>query len=180
MSVRFRPWAPLNSIRYAVFLFKNVKIIVGMTRKEQAISYFKEGYNCSQAIILTFKEYYPEHLDVLLKASVPFGGGLARMRETCGAVSGMVMVLGEIIGYVTPETGDKKTKLYEITQSLLKQFEEKYGSLTCRALLKLDVKHDEPKPEIRDANFYAKRPCAELIGGAAEILDNYLKNNVVK
>ena len=146
-----------------------------MTRKEQAISYFKEGYNCTQAVVLCFKDILTIDANELLKIASPFGGGLSRMRETCGAVSGMVLVLGNLIGYSTPELGEKKHELYKNTQEILKIFEEKYGSLTCRVLLNLNNKHDDPKPSVRDHSFFEKRPCPELIGGAAEILEDFLK-----
>ena len=145
-----------------------------MTRKEQAIEYFKQGYNCSQAVVLTFKDVLTIDAEELCKIVSPFGGGLSRMRETCGAVSGMVLVLGNVIGYSTPEMGEKKHELYKNTQEILKIFEKRYGSLTCRVLLNLSVQHDDPKPSPRDHDFFNKRPCPELIGGAAEILEEYL------
>lgn len=145
-----------------------------MTRKELAINYFKEGYNCSQAVVLAFKDLLTIDADELCKIASPFGGGLSRMRETCGAVSGMVLVLGNLIGYSTPEMREKKHELYKNTQEILKIFENRYGSLTCRVLLNLNVKHDDPKPSPRDHSFFDKRPCPELIGGAAEILEEYL------
>ena len=145
-----------------------------MTRKEQAINYFKEGYNCTQAVVLAFQDILTIDAKELCKIASPFGGGISRMRETCGAVSGMVLVLGNLIGYDTPEMGEKKQELYKNTQELLKIFENKYGSLTCRVLLNLTVKHDDPKPTPRDHSFFEKRPCPELIGGAAEILEHYL------
>lgn len=145
-----------------------------MTRKEQAIEYFKQGYNCSQAVVLTFKDVLTIDAEELCKIASPFGGGLSRMRETCGAVSGMVLVLGNLIGYSTPEMGEKKHELYKNTQEILKIFEKRYGSLTCRTLLNLSVQHDDPKPSPRDHAFFSKRPCPELIGGAAEILEEYL------
>ena len=142
-------------------------------RKELAISYFKEGYNCSQAVVLAFKDIIKNYEEVL-KISSPFGGGISRMRETCGAVSGMVLVLGSIYGYETPETGNKKIELYEKTQVLLREFENKYGSLTCRELRNLSIKHDDFIPSKRDENFYKTRPCIELIGGACDILEKFL------
>ena len=145
-----------------------------MTRKEQAIEYFKQGYNCSQAVVLTFKDVLTIDAEELCKIASPFGGGLSRMRETCGAVSGMVLVLGNLIGYSTAEMGEKKHELYKNTQEILKIFEKRYGSLTCRTLLNLSVQHDDPKPSPRDHSFFNKRPCPELIGGAAEILEEYL------
>ena len=147
-----------------------------MTRKEQAINYFKEGFNCTQAVVLAFKDILTIDANELCKIASPFGGGISRMRETCGAVSGMVLVLGNLIGYNTPETGEKKHELYKNTQELLKIFENRYGSLTCRVLLNLATQHDDPKPSPRDHSFFSKRPCPELIGGAAEILEQFLKD----
>ena len=144
-----------------------------MTRKELAMKYFLEGYNCSQAVVLAFADLIPNSKD-LVKIAAPFGGGMSRMRETCGAVSGMVLVVGNLYGYDTPETGDKKLELYATTQPLLKKFEEKYGSLTCRVLRGLTQVHDDPTPTKRDANFYKTTPCKELVGGAAEILDEFI------
>ena len=147
-----------------------------MTRKELAINYFKEGYNCSQAVVLAFKDLLTIDANELCKVASPFGGGISRMRETCGAVTGMVLVLGNLIGYSTPEMGEKKHELYKNTQEILKIFENRYGSLTCRKLLNLTVHHDDPKPSERDHSFFLNRPCPELIGGAAEILEHYLKS----
>lgn len=146
-----------------------------MIRKELAISYFKQGYNCSQSVVLAFKDILKVDPEILVKVSSPFGGGLSRMRETCGAVSGMVLVIGTVFGYETPETGLKKKELYEKTQEVLREFESRFGSLTCRTLLDLKQIHDIPTPENRDEHFYKTRPCTELIGGAAEILENFLK-----
>ena len=147
-----------------------------MNRRELATNYFKEGYNCSQAVVLAFQDLLTIDANELCKIASPFGGGLSRMRETCGAVSGMVLVLGNLIGYSTPEIGEKKHELYKNTQELLRIFEKTYGSLTCRVLLNLTSKHDNPEPSQRTNDFYMKRPCLELIGGAAELLDNYLKD----
>jgi len=136
---------------------------------------FKKGFNCSQAIVLAFSDILSIDANELCKISSPFGGGVSRMREMCGAVSGMVLILGNLIGYSTPELGEKRHELYKNTQQLLRIFEKKYGSLTCRVFLNLNNMHDDPKPSERDNNFYNKRPCLELIGGAAEILENFLK-----
>ena len=84
-----------------------------MTRREQAINYFKEGYNCSQAVVLAFRDILTIDANELCKIASPFGGGISRMRETSGAVSGMVLVLGSLVGYSTPEIGEKKHELYK-------------------------------------------------------------------
>ena len=146
-----------------------------MNRREIAIAYFKEGYNCTQSVILAFKDILKIDANEMCKIASPFGGGFSRMRETCGAVSGMVLVLGNLIGYCTPETGEKKHELYKNTQEILRIFESRYGSLNCGKLLNLTQKHDDSLPSKRDDSFYLNRPCLELIGGAAEILEEFLK-----
>ena len=147
-----------------------------MNHRELAINYFKEGYNCAQSVVLAFQDVLTIDAKELCKIASPFGGGLSRMRETCGAVSGMVMVIGNLFGLNTPETGEKKTELYKNTQELLRIFEARYGSLTCRVLLNLTAQHDLPKSTPRTTEFFKTRPCTELVGGAAEILENYLKS----
>ena len=151
-----------------------------MNRREKAINYFKEGYNCSQSVVMAFRDVLTIDANELCRIASPFGGGISRMRETCGAVTGMVLVLGNLIGYDTPEMGEKKHELYQETQEILKIFENKYGSLTCRKLLNLDTKHDDPKPSERDHSFFMNRPCPELIGGAVEILETFLVKNGFK
>ena len=146
-----------------------------MNRRELAINYFKEGYNCSQSVVMAFKDVLSIDPKELCKIASPFGGGISRMRETCGAVTGMILVLGNLIGYDTPETGEKKHELYKNSQEILKIFENRYGSLRCGDLLNLKEKHSDPKPSERDHSFFDKRPCPELIGGAAEILESFLK-----
>lgn len=105
-----------------------------MTRKELAITYFKQEYNCSHAFVLAFKALLT-NADELCKISAPFGGGISRLRETCGALSGMVLVIGSLFGYDTPEAGTKKQELYEKTQEIVGIFEKKYGFLTCRSFV---------------------------------------------
>ena len=146
-----------------------------MTKKELAINYFKQGYNCSQAIVLAFKDELNIDESTLLKISSPFGGGMGRLREVCGAVSGMFIVVGLLYGYDNPKQQELKTELYTKVQDLAKQFELDNGSIICRDLLDLKVKHDTPIPEKRTSAYYQSRPCPEKVGYAAQLLDNYLK-----
>ena len=148
-----------------------------MTRREAARANFLNGYNCSQSIILAFEDLLPMEKSQLLKISSPFGGGMGRLREVCGSVSGMFMIVGLLYGYDGPETGQKKPELYTRVQELAHRFEEKHGSIVCRELLGLSVRHDVPIPEARTKDYYRKRPCPEIIGDAAEILEAYIKNN---
>ena len=147
-----------------------------LTKKEEAMNYFLQGYNCTQSILMAFKEYIPEEsFEDIMKLGCSFGGGMSRLREVCGSVSGIIMVCSLIYGYTGPETGDVKAAQYARTQELAKAFEERNGSIVCRELLGLSEKKQAPTPEARTEAYYKKRPCKELIGDAAEILEEYLK-----
>ena len=143
------------------------------------MAHFREGYNCSQSLVLTFADLLPLEESVLLKLSSSFGGGMGRLREVCGAVSGMFLVCGLLYGYDGPETGPVKAEHYARIQELARRFEEKHGSIVCRELLGLSVRRESPVPEARTAEYYRKRPCPEIIGDAAEILERFISENPV-
>jgi len=148
-----------------------------LTRREAAMANFMNGYNCSQSVVLAFKDLIPIDEAVLSRMASSFGGGMGRLREVCGSVSGMFMVAGILYGYDGPETGQVKADHYARIQELARRFEEKHGTIICREMLGLSVRHDIPVPEARTAEYYKKRPCPEIIGDAAEILDEYIKEN---
>lgn len=144
------------------------------SRKEIAMEYFDSGYNCAQSVTLAFADLLEEDEKTLARLSASFGGGFGRMREICGAVSGMGFVLGSLYGYDDPKDAENKKALYERIQGVAREFEEENGTIVCRELLRLDVRHDDPTPEARTETYKKARPCKELVGSAAEILDNYL------
>ena len=146
-----------------------------MTRREMAVANFMKGYNCSQSVVLAFADMLPVNESDLLKMASSFGGGMGRLREVCGSVSGMFIVIGLLYGYDGPETGPVKAEHYKRVQELAHRFEEKHGSIVCRELLGLNVKREAPTPEARTKEYYKKRPCPEIIGDAAEILEEYIK-----
>ena len=150
-----------------------------MTRREMAMANFMKGYNCSQSVVLAFADMLPVKESDLLKMASSFGGGMGRLREVCGSVSGMFIVIGLLYGYDGPETGPVKAEHYKRVQELAHRFEEKHGSIVCRELLGLNVKREAPTPEARTKEYYKKRPCPEIIGDAAEILEEYIKENPV-
>ncbi|SFB00285.1 C_GCAxxG_C_C family probable redox protein [Acetitomaculum ruminis DSM 5522] len=148
-----------------------------MTRKEAAMNNFLKGYNCSQSIILAFEDMLPVDKEILSKMASSFGGGMGRLREVCGSVSGMFMIAGLLYGYAGPETGQIKAQHYKRIQELANRFEEKHGTIICREMLGLSIHHDDPVPDGRSAEYYKKRPCREIIGDAAKILEEYIKEN---
>lgn len=144
--------------------------------RKHAMELFKQGYNCSQSVFGAFCEECGMDFETALKLSSSFGGGMGRLREVCGAVSGMFMVAGMKYGYTDPEDSTSKAEHYKRIQELAEQFKEKNGSLVCRDLLGLSVQSESYIPEKRTAEYYKKRPCAEIVGDAAEIIYEFIKS----
>lgn len=142
-----------------------------MTHQEKAKEYFQEGYNCAQAVLLAFCQDFDLDPETALRLSSSFGGGMGRLREVCGAVSGMFMVAGLAVGYSDPNATDEKKDHYATIQGLAKKFQEENGSILCRDLLGLTKPGgDTPIPEARTREYYQKRPCVELVGNAASLI----------
>lgn len=142
-----------------------------MTHQEKAKEYFQEGYNCAQAVLLAFCQDFDLDPETALRLSSSFGGGMGRLREVCGAVSGMFMVAGLAVGYSDPNATDEKKDHYATIQGLAKKFQEENGSILCRDLLGLTkLGGDTPIPEARTREYYQKRPCVELVGNAASLI----------
>ena len=149
-----------------------------MTKGEIAREYFKSGYACSQAVALAFKEYTGLTEEQIASATLGFGGGLGRLRLTCGAVSGMAYIAG-IVFSNGENSGENKLKVYEHVRNLAKAFTDEFGSLICEELLKgVGLKVEKGgNPEKRTDEYYKKRPCDEIVMVSAEILDKYIKEN---
>jgi C_GCAxxG_C_C family probable redox protein len=139
---------------------------------------FKQGYSCSQSIVGAFCDDIEIDFETAVKLSSSFGGGMGKLREVCGAVSGMFMVVGLKYGYTDPNDTAAKTEHYKLIQSLAKQFSEHNGSIICRELLGLDTESDNYIPEERTKEYYLKRPCIELVGDAAEIVDKFINKKL--
>lgn len=142
------------------------------SRSEQARSYFLEGYNCAQSVVLAFCDELEIDKETAARMASSFGGGMGRLREVCGAVSGMFLAAGLLYGYSRPEDIEGKKAQYQRVQELAKAFQEKNGSIVCRELLNLKQKSDAPTPSARTSQYYKKRPCAELVADAAGILED--------
>lgn len=146
-----------------------------MTNHEnKARELFKSGYNCAQSVLGAYAEELGLDFETAIKLSSSFGGGMGRLREVCGAVSGMFMAVGLAKGYKSNNNREEKKEHYERIQYLAKEFEKMNGSIVCRELLRLDHKKDAPIPEERTKEYYKKRPCEELVADACKILDKYL------
>ena len=149
---------------------------------QKAKDLFLEGYNCAQAVFCAFNDITGLDFAVASKLSSSFGGGIGRLREVCGAVSGMCMVAGVLYGPAYPDDRQAKADHQARIQELTQRFREENGSIICRQLLGEKTVQDissDPIPEVRTAQYYKKRPCAELVECAARIMDEYIKENPV-
>lgn len=154
-------------------------ILQNSTYAQKAMTLFIEGYNCSQSVFLAFSDKYNMDRETASRLASSFGGGLGRMREVCGAVSGMAMVAGMLYGYASPADYEGKSAHYARIQELVHAFSEQNGSYVCRELLGLGQENSSPIPEKRTEEYYKKRPCAELVGVAAAIMEKYIAEHPV-
>lgn len=143
-------------------------------RAAQAENYFRSGYNCAQSVYMAYADLFDMDVDLAAKISAPLGGGMGRLREVCGACSGMFLLAGLAIPANNPADKEAKAENYRMVQALAADFKAQNGSIICRELLGLDHRHDAPTPDPRTDAYYKKRPCAELVHCAAEIVGKKL------
>ena len=148
------------------------------TRKEKAIELFKQGYNCAQAVFAAYADLYDIPEDLAFKIPASFGAGVGRMREVCGCVSGMALIAGLETGATEGTDHDSKAHNYAVVQEMAKIFRERGGgSIVCRELLGLKKPEGSSVPSERTQEYYKKRPCAELVGIACDIIEETFEIN---
>lgn len=142
-------------------------------REEIAEKYFLQGCNCCQSVALAFSDKLGFSEETIKKLTIGFGGGLARQRLTCGAVSAMAMVLSALLS-----DGENKAQIYGIIQKACEDFKAETGSVVCAELLSGNpiLKDKSAVPETRTPEFYKKRPCLELCKLAVSIAEKYLNS----
>ena len=145
-----------------------------MTHSELAKKNFESGCNCAQAVLLAFSDRTGLDEATAMKLSASFGGGMGKLREVCGAVSGMFMAAGMIYADDHVPTQEAKAAHYEKIRTLAARFKEENGSYICRELLEGVPVSKDAAPEERTEQYYKKRPCGELCAMAAQILDEFL------
>jgi len=149
-------------------------------RAMRAKKYFQEGYNCSQSVALAYADITSLDEEMVAKITASFGGGMGRLREVCGAVSGMVFLASFISPCPMANNAEAKKANYTLVQEFAERFREKNGAIVCRTLLGIDRPKDVPTPSARTAEYYKKRPCADLVYDAALIVGEYLANGKLK
>jgi C_GCAxxG_C_C family probable redox protein len=144
------------------------------TRADRAEALFRQGYNCSQSVFAAFADVVGMSVEEAAQLASPFGAGFGKLREVCGAVSGMTMLAGKLKGYSDPKAREEKVELYKLIQKMCAEFEEKEGSIICRELLGLEKGEDLGEPAVRTEEYYKSRPCVGACRTAAEIAEKYL------
>lgn len=145
-------------------------------RIERAVSLFMEGYNCAQSVVAAFADLYGYTEEQAFKMAASFGGGIGRMRQTCGAACGMFLLAGLDCGATDGADRAGKSHNYAVVQELARKFEEKNGSLICAELLGLKPKTPiVSQAEARTEQYYAKRPCPNMVRTAATLFAEYLE-----
>ena len=146
-----------------------------MNHSQEAERLFREGYNCSQAVFCAFGDLTGIEKDAGARLSAAFGGGMGRLREVCGTMSGALLVLGILYGYDEPGNIEAKKEHYALVQKFARRFEERFGALRCKEILKNIQVTPGGEPEPRTPEFYNRRPCPGIVAGAAELLDEIIK-----
>lgn len=145
-------------------------------RVSRAKELFHQGFNCSQSVFAACADLYGIEDEALaLRLSASFGGGIGRMRQTCGAACGMFILAGLENGSATPGDAEGKKQNYTLVQDLAAKFKQENGSLICAELLGIAPKPQEPTPEARTETYYQKRPCVEMVANAVRIYLEELK-----
>lgn len=143
-------------------------------KARQAKDFFNQGYNCAQAVAAPFAQEMGLPLDTVVALASGFGGGMAGMRQMCGAVSGMFLVMGQLQGRYSPDDPEAKKAHYAKLRAMAEHMEQRYGSLICGELLKLNDIAVQADPSVRDDEYYAKRPCGRYVEACAGILEEEL------
>jgi C_GCAxxG_C_C family probable redox protein len=145
-----------------------------MNKVEHALGCFQNGFNCSQAIFSTYSDQLGLDKETALKISCPFGGGMGRMSGTCGAVTGAYMLIGLKYGKYLPEDNDSKEKSYALVKEFTEKFNTIHGSISCKDLLKKDMKNPEDLNYIKENGLWDKL-CPIFISDAAQLIEELLE-----
>lgn len=139
-------------------------------RAQRARDLFESGYNCAQSVFLAFRDVTGLDEELAATFAAPFGGGMGRLREVCGTVSGMSMMAGFLYPNSRPNDMQSKKRTYAAVQEMAERFRAENGSIVCRELLGLAQRKDDPTPSERTQEYYRRRPCSEYVAIAARIV----------
>ena len=140
-----------------------------MTREELAVQLFDQGFSCSQAVAAAGARDFGVDSETVLRLAGALGGGIARSGQTCGAVTGALMVIGLKHGKVDAEDQTAKDETYRMSGRFMEQFAARYGSTQCKELLGCDLSTPEGRQQVRERHLHAKF-CKPCVCGALKLL----------
>lgn len=144
-----------------------------VSRVEQAVAAFEEGYNCAQAVFSTYAELFGIDRETALQMTSTMGGGIGRMREVCGTVTSMELLAGLAKGCTVTDTVERE-RVYVLARELADRFKEENGSIVCRELMGIIGREQSARPSERTSEYYAARPCSRFVASAAKLIEETL------
>lgn len=139
------------------------------SKAQEAVSFFREGFNCSQAVFSTYCELFGLDRETALKIATPFGGGM-RQGEVCGAVAGALMLIGLKDGQYLADDKTAKENAYTLTEAFMDQFKKRHGSCRCRELLGVDIGTEAGRNLARDKGLF-NAVCPLFVSDAVQIIE---------
>ena len=143
-----------------------------MNKSDQASSHFNQGHNCAQSVLLSFGKEYGINIELVRSIASGFGGGFGRLQETCGAVTGAIMVIGCRF-FNKDNLKDSKEIVYQHTRDFIKKFRRRNGSISCLELIGVDFSTEEGLREAREKDLFKKK-CDKYVRDACEILEEII------
>jgi C_GCAxxG_C_C family probable redox protein len=144
-----------------------------LTNVEQAMDSFSSGFNCAQAVFSTYAPALGVTEHDALRIAGGFGAGMGRLQETCGAVTGAIMVIGCKYGMVDTADVGSKEKTYALVQQVVHRFRALHGSISCAELLGCDLNTAEGKKHFTDHDL-SKTVCTRCVRDAATLIEEIL------
>ena len=144
-----------------------------MSRTQDARENFKKGFSCSQAVLAAVSQPLGLDREKALKIAQAFGGGMARMGLTCGAVTGAMLAIGLKHGRTRPEDEESKERTYRLVHELVRRFQDRHGSIVCRELIGVDLSTPEGHKLGAEKGVFESL-CPQFVSDAVEILEEIL------
>jgi len=150
-----------------------------MKKSEKALKYYAEGYNCAQSVVVAFTDVLNLSEETTLKLAAGFGGGMGRLQQTCGAITGAFMVIGYLKGNYQQDGESEQSR--KITNQLIQDFSrifaQKHGSINCKSLINFDINSEEDLKKAKEADVFNKK-CTYFIKTAVELLEDTLAKDL--
>ena len=145
-----------------------------MDRSEKALKLYSEGLNCAQSVVASFADVLKVDQETAVRMAAGFGGGMGRMQDTCGAITGAFMVIGFLRGRYKSGDDEANEKTNYLIQKFSKEFSKNHGSIKCKALINFDLNSEEGREEAKKEDVFNKK-CTFYVKNSVELLEEILQ-----